>query len=423
MNRKNKNKMLPFSSAELENIAKEFGTPFFLYDERIINNNVRDLLNAFSWNEGFKEYFAIKATPNPYILKLLAKQNLGMDCSSYPELYLSVKSGVTGSDIMLTSNNAPLSEYRFAFENGAILNLDDPSHLDLILSSLGRPANICFRYNPGCLKQGNDIIGNPVDSKFGMTRKQIIESCRAARDKGIENIGIHTMVASNELDPGYFVETAEILFDLVLQIYKELNIKISFVNLGGGLGIPYHPEQKKLDVAKVGSGIKKVYNKMLVKNNLHPVELFMECGRFITGPGGYLVTRVRNLKETYKKYAGLDCSVSDLLRTAMYGAYHHVTVAGKENMPDNTQYDLTGSLCENNDKLAVDRFLPVLEVNDLIVIHDTGAHGHSMGYNYNGKLRSKELLLREDGSVIQIRREETINDLFATIDFDKLERF
>ncbi|MDY6911014.1 MAG: diaminopimelate decarboxylase [Chloroflexota bacterium] len=416
-------KKLPFSKDQLERIVERYPTPFHIYDETAIRENARAFKKAFFWNEGFKEYCAVKAAPNPYLIKLLKAEGFGADCSSLPELLLAEKVGIAGEEIMFTSNDTPADEYRKAKELGAIINLDDITHITFLEKHVGLPEFICLRYNPGPLKEGNAIIGHPEEAKYGFTREQLFEGYRILRDKGIKRFGLHTMVASNELDPHYFVETAEILFRLAVEIAQDLRIRFEFVNIGGGIGIPYKPEQQAVDLNLVSNGIRELYQSIITANGLAPVKLFTESGRAITGPYGYLVTRVRHIKQTYKNYAGLDACMANLMRPAFYGAYHHITVMGKEKAPHDVLYDVTGSLCENNDKFAIDRHLPEIEPGDLLVFHDTGAHGHAMGFNYNGKLRSAELLLREDGEVIQIRRAETVDDYFATLDFDGLARF
>jgi diaminopimelate decarboxylase len=416
-------KTVPFSKSEIESIIRDTPTPFHIYDEKAIIANARALKAAFAWNAGFREYFAVKATPNPYLMKLLAAEGFGADCSSGPELTLAASVGVVGEGIMFTSNDTPADEYRKAMELGAIMNLDDITHIDYVEATVGLPELICYRYNPGALKEGNAIIGHPEDAKYGFTREQLIEGYRIARDRGVKRFGIHTMVASNELNGSYFVETASLLFDLIVEISKALGIRFEFANIGGGIGIPYRPEESPVDLTEVSQGIEACYNSVIKANGLAPLNLYMECGRMVTGPYGYLVSTVRHLKSTYKDYVGLDSCMTDLMRPGMYGAYHHVTVLDKEQAPCNHIYDVTGSLCENNDKFAIARELPEIEVGDIVVIHDAGAHGHAMGFNYNGKLRSAELLLREDGSVTQIRRAETEADLFATLDFEGLKSF
>ncbi len=416
-------KQVPFTRDQLDQIVAKHPTPFHIYDEKAIRENARLLERSFAWNEGFKEFFAVKATPNPYLMKILKAEGFGADCSSLPELLLAEKTGITGEEIMFSSNDTPAEEFVKAKELGGIINLDDITHLPFLEEHAGLPELICMRYNPGPLKQGNFIIGKPEEAKYGFTRQQLFEGYRLARDKGVKRFGLHTMVASNELDAGYFVETAEILFNLVVEISRELGIRFEFVNIGGGIGIPYKPDQKPVDLNLLSRGVKDRYEKIIVANGLAPLKLFMECGRVITGPYGYLVSRVRHIKKTYKNFAGLDATMANLMRPAMYGAYHHITVMGKENAPHNIKYDVTGSLCENIDKFAIDRALPELEPGDLLVIHDAGAHGYAMGFNYNGKLRSAELLLRENGEVVQIRRAETVDDYFATLDFDGLAKF
>jgi len=416
-------KKIPFSKEQLEKIIEKHPTPFHIYDEKGIRENARRFKKAFEWNEGFKEYYAIKAAPNPYLMKILKEEGFGIDCSSEAELELAKRVGLSGDEIMLTSNDTPESEFRKAKEMGAIINLDDISHIEYLEKNVGLPETICMRYNPGDLKEGNLIIGHPEEAKYGFTHEQIIEGYRILKSKGVKNFGVHTMVASNELDPDYFIETAELLFNLIAEVHEKAGVEISFANLGGGIGIPYEPNQEPVDMEYVSAGIKKVYEEKITGNGLKPLKLFFESGRAITGPYGYLVTQVLHLKETYKRFAGLDASMVDLMRPGMYGAYHHITVAGKENEPEIEKYDVTGSLCENNDKFAIDRMLPELEPGDIVVIHDTGAHGHAMGFNYNGKLRSAELLLRENGEVVQIRRRQTIEDYFATLEFEGVKDF
>ena len=417
------NKSLPFGKEKLEEIINQYPTPFHIYDEKGIRDYARRFNKAFSWNEGFKEYYAIKAAPNPYLMKILKQENFGIDCSSMAELELADKIGLKGEQIMFTSNDTPDYEYKKAFELGAIINLDDISHIDFLERNVGLPELLCFRYNPGTLKEGNFIIGHPEESKYGLTRNQMFEAYRLAKAKGVKRFGIHTMVASNELDPEYFVETAEILFSLIVEISKELGIHIEFANLGGGIGIPYRPGQKEVDIELMSAGIRAKYDDYITTNGLAPLRIYFESGRVITGPYGFLVSKVLHLKDTYKKFAGLDACMVNLMRPAMYGAYHHITIIGKENGLPLIKYDVTGSLCENNDKFAIDRELPEMEPGDIVVIHDAGAHGHAMGFNYNGKLKSAELLLRENGEVVQIRRAETISDYFATLDFGGLKHF
>lgn len=415
-------KILPFSKQQLEKIIDQYGSPIHIYDEEAIRKNARKLIEAFSWAPEFKEYFAVKATPNPFILKLLREEGFGADCSSLAELILAEKARIFDENIMFTSNNTPANEYEKAKELGAIINLDDITHIDYLEKNIGMPKIISFRYNPGRLRDGgNSIIGKPAEAKYGLTKSQIFEAYQIAREKGVERFGIHTMIISNELDAKYFIETATMMFKLVGEIYDKLGIKIEFVNLGGGIGIPYRPDQEPVSLEAVGKGIKNEYDKLIVDKGLDPLKIALESGRMILGPYGYLVTKVLHKKEIYKNYVGLDACMANLMRPALYGAYHHITVMGKEDWPYDYIYDVTGGLCENNDKFAVDRALPSMDIGDIVVIHDTGAHGHAMGFNYNGKLRSAELLLKKDGSVEMIRRAETLEDLFATLDFSGLE--
>jgi diaminopimelate decarboxylase len=416
-------KNLPFSKEQLESIIENHPTPFHIYDEKAMIENARNFNKAFSWNEGFKEYYAIKAAPNPYLMKILRAEGFGIDCSSVAELELAKRIGMSGNEIMLTSNDTPAYEFQLAKDLGAIINLDDISHIHFVDKHVGLPDTICMRYNPGSLKEGNVIIGHPEEAKYGFTREQIIEGYKILKEKGVKHFGIHTMVASNELEPAYFVETAELLFNLIVEVYEKTGVKIEFANMGGGIGIPYKPGEKPVDMESVSAGVKKHYDNILVKAGLAPLKIFFESGRAITGPYGYLVTKVRHIKKTYKTYAGLDACMTNLMRPALYGAYHHITVMGKENDEANVKYDVTGSLCENNDKFAIDRMLPEIDPDDIVVIHDTGAHGHSMGFNYNGKLKSAELLLRENGDVVEIRRAETLDDYFATLDFEGVKDF
>ncbi|NQU87230.1 MAG: diaminopimelate decarboxylase [Mariniphaga sp.] len=418
-----KRKKLPFSKEQINIITENYPTPFHIYEEKGMVEYAEKFNNAFSWNQGFKEYYAIKAAPNPYLMKILRNLDFGIDCSSLTELVFAEKMGMSGAEIMFTSNDTTAAEFQKAIELGAIINLDDISHIDFLEKQAGLPELVCFRYNPGALKDGNIIIGNPEDSKYGFTREQLFDGYKILKEKGVKRFGIHTMVASNELDPDYFVETAEIIFELIAELSEKLDISFEFANLGGGIGIPYKSEHKQVDLEYMSKGIKNLYNKIITGNGLKPLKLFFESGRAITGPFGYLVSTVLHIKETYKKYIGLDASMHNLMRPALYGAYHHITVLGKEGKDCNQLYDVTGSLCENNDKFAINRLLPETKPGDLVVIHDAGAHGHSMGFNYNGKLRSAELLLRKNGEVVQIRRAETIEDHFATLDFNALPDF
>jgi len=416
-------KQIPFSKSQLEKIVEQYPTPFHIYDEKGIREYARKFTKAFSWNPGFKEYYAIKSAPNPYLMKIMREEGFGIDCSSYAELMIAEKLGMSGDEIMFTSNDTPVYEYKKAIELGAIINLDDISHIEYLEKNVGLPSLVCFRYNPGALKEGNTIIGHPEEAKYGFTREQLFEGYQMLIDKGVKRFGLHTMVASNELDAAYFVETAELLFELIVELDQRLGIKIEFANLGGGIGIPYRPSDQPVDLDFMSRGIKKLYQEKIEANGLAPLRVYFESGRAMTGPFGYLVSTVLHIKKTYKQYAGLDSSMANLMRPALYGSYHHITVMGKEYEPLDQVYDVTGSLCENNDKFAINRHLPVMEAGDLVVIHDTGAHGHAMGFNYNGKLRSAELLLRENGEVVQIRRAETLNDYFATLNFGGLDDF
>jgi len=416
-------KKCPLGREQLEELTRIFPTPFHLYDEAAIRANARALKAAFAWNPGFLEYFAVKATPNPYLMKILKAEGFGADCSSLPELMLAESVGIPGEAIIFTSNDTPAGEYVKAKALGALINLDDITHIEFLEQCAGLPGLVCLRYNPGPLKGGNAIIGHPEEAKYGFTRQQLFDGYRMLRDKGVTRFGLHAMVASNELDAGYFIETAHLLFDLVGELSSELSIRFELVNIGGGIGIPYRPEEDPVDLSAVGEGIRRLYEEKIEKTGLGPLKVRLECGRMITGPYGWLVSRVLHRKSTYKHYVGLDACMANLMRPAMYGAYHHITVPGKENLPHGFICDVTGSLCENNDKFAINRALPPVEIGDLVVIHDAGAHGHSMGFNYNGKLRSAELLLRESGEVVQIRRAETIEDYFATLDFAGLNLF
>lgn len=414
----NKDKSLPFNKTQIEEIIKKYPTPFHIYDEKGIRENARKFYKAFSWTGDFKNYFAVKALPNPYILKILKSKGMGVDCSSLAELVMAEKVGFIGEEIMFTSNETPAKEYIKAFELDAIINLDDISHIGFLEKALGKlPQLLCFRYNPGPTREGNRFIGNPADAKYGLTKEQLLKAYKIAKGKGVKRFGLHTMVVSNELDPKQIIQTAKMLFELVKEIYEELGIKIGFINMGGGIGIPYKPGQDPMDLDYVSENINTLYQKIIEKNHLSPLKVIFECGRMVTGPFGFLVTTVLHKKEIYKNYIGVDSCMANLMRPALYGAYHHETVLGKEDAPLSQTYDVVGSLCENNDKFAIDRKLPKIDIGDIIVIHDTGAHGYAMGFNYNGKLRSSELLLKPDGSVEQIRRAETLDDYFATLDF------
>ncbi len=408
-------KAFPLDKVKLEEIIARYPTPFHLYDEGMIRENARRLLKAFSWVDCFSNYYAVKACPNPVILNILKEEGFGVDCSSLPELIIASKVGFEGSKVVFTSNDTPAEEFAMAYKMGALINLDDIKHVELLENSAGIPELISFRYNPGDVRTGNLLIGIPQEAKYGVTRDQIIEAYLLMKNKGVKRFGLHTMIASNELDNNYFIETARMMFDLAVRINQEAGINIEIINLGGGMGIPYKPDDKALDLELISAEIKKLYDEIIRKKGLHPVRLVFECGRLITGPAGWLVSKVRHVTEKYKNYVGLDASMADLMRPAIYGAYHHISVVGKESRPNTEIYDVTGSLCENNDKFAIDRHLPYVDTGDLMVIHDTGAHGYSMGFNYNGKLRSAELLLRDDGSIKMIRRAETIEDYLSTL--------
>lgn len=422
-------KTVPFTLEQIQEMVKTYPTPFHIYDEQAIRENARRLTNAFRWAPEFQEYFAVKATPNPYLLKVLREEGFGGDCSSLAELILCEKAGITGDKIMFTSNETPIEEYQKAKALGAVFNLDDITHIEYIDKQIGLPDTISFRYNPGPLREGNDIIGKPEEAKYGLTRTQLFDAYRIAKEKGVQQFGLHTMIVSNELSKEYLVETARMMFALVDEISREVGISFSFVNLGGGIGVPYRPEEEPVDLEALGAEIHALYDEMIVSKDLAPLKICMECGRMVTGPYGYLVTKAIHRKDTYKHYIGVDASMANLMRPGMYGAYHHCTVLGKETAPATHVYDIVGSLCENCDKFAIDRTLPEIAVEaesadgtggDYLVIHDAGAHGHAMGFNYNGKLRSAELLLKPDGTVQCIRRAETLEDLFATLDFDHL---
>lgn len=407
---------LPFDREKIERTETRFKTPFYIYDENAITARIKKIQQAFSWNEGYKEYFAVKATPNPEILKLLHSLGCGIDCASDTELMLGERLGITGEEIMFTSNDTPDSSYDYANSLSAIVNLDDCSHLEYFEKSGSIPHTVCFRYNPGTdFIVQNDIMGELQNSKFGMRGDQLIYSVKRMKELGAKKFGVHAMLASCALNEDYYPTLARELFSLALKIREETGVELSFVNLSGGAGIPYLPEEDEIDIIKIGAGVKAVYDELISANGMK-LSVFTEMGRYVTGPFGYLVTKVRRLKSTYKNYAGVDATACNLMRPAIYGAYHHITVLGKENDEKTGIYDVTGSLCENNDKFAVDRPLPKLSVGDFLVIHDAGAHGYSMGYNYNGFLRCAELLLEKGGNVKLIRRAETAEDYFATFD-------
>ena len=425
-------KYFPFDRDSLEKVAQQYPTPFYVYDEKGIVDNVRRIKAAFSVFPNYRQYFAVKALPNPYILKILAAEGFGADCSSYPELLLAGMVGIKGEDAMFTSNNTPINEYKAAKRFGAVINLDDFSHIEFLEKTVGLPELVSLRYNPGPLKEGNAIIGKPEEAKFGFTREQIITGFIRLKEKGVRRFALHAMVASNELSIPYHVETARMLFELAVEVKGKTGVRLEFVNLGGGMGIPYRPEEEAVDYQVLTAGIQKAYNEIVKPAGLDPMGIRTEWGRIVTGPYGWLVASARHKKEIYRNYIGLDTSMADLMRPALYGAYHHITIPGKENSPLSETYDIVGSLCENNDKFAVQRKLPKIETaaedpggakGDFVVIHDAGAHARAMGFNYNGKLRCGELLLRQDGSILQIRRHETLDDYFATLDIQGLDDF
>ncbi|WP_346663457.1 diaminopimelate decarboxylase [uncultured Merdimonas sp.] len=403
---------------QLDRIIQTYPTPFHLYDERGIRKNMKALNDAFSWNPGFREYFAVKATPNPFLIRILREYGCGCDCSSMTELMLSDAIGAKGEDIMFSSNDTPAEEFVYADQMGAIINLDDFTHIDYLEKAIGHiPKTISCRYNPGGLfKISNDIMDNPGDAKYGMTTEQLFEAFRILKSKGAEEFGIHAFLASNTVTNDYYPMLAKILFEVAVKLQKETGAHIRFINLSGGIGIPYTPDQEPNDIRAIGDGVRRVYEEVLTPAGMGDVSIYTELGRFMMGPYGCLVTKAIHQKHTYKEYIGVDACAVHLMRPAMYGAYHHITVAGKEDCLCDHKYDIVGSLCENNDKFAIDRMLPEIQTGDLLIIHDTGAHGFSMGYNYNGKLKSAELLLKEDGSVQMIRRAETPADYFATFD-------
>lgn len=423
MNNNSKSLNLPFSLEQIKEIAASHPTPFYLYTEGEMIANTARLVNAFSWNPGFKEYFAVKATPNPFIMKLLHDHGLGMDASSLAELELCSLIGISGEDVMFTSNNTPSHEYSRAAELGAIINLDDISHIDYLARHVGTPRLLSFRLNPGDALGGSEIIGHPKEAKFGFTIEQLFEGYKIARQMGVKRFGLHTMPISNQLDISYFPKTVRILLEIAIKLKNELGIALEFINMGGGLGIPYKPGEQEIDIHALSKDIKACYEETLRGSDLTAPKLFMECGRYITGPYGYLITTAVHTKDTFRRYIGVDATMANLMRPGMYDAYHHVTVLGKESRENTELYDIVGSLCENNDKFAKQRHLPTIDIGDILVIHDAGAHGHSMGFNYNGKLRSSELLLRRDGSVLEIRRKESLRDLFSTIDLTELKGF
>lgn len=415
----------PFVTKEkVEEIVKKYPTPFHLYDERGIRENVKALKEAFAWNKGYKEYFAVKATPNPFLIRILREYGCGCDCSSMTELMLSDAIGIRGEDIMFSSNNTPAEEFIYADKVGAIINLDDITHIEFLEKTIGHiPETISCRYNPGgVFKISNSIMDNPGDAKYGFTTEQLFEGYRMLMAKGAKKFGLHAFLASNTVTNEYYPTLAKDMFELAVRLKKETGADIRFINLSGGIGVPYEPDQKPNDIYAIGEGVRKVFEEVLVPVGMGDVAIYTELGRFMMAPYGCLVTKAIHEKHTHKEYVGVDACAVHLMRPAMYGAYHHITVLGKENAPCDHKYDITGSLCENNDKFAIDRMLPAIEKGDYLVLHDTGAHGFSMGYNYNGKLKSAEILLKENGEFELIRRAETPKDYFATFDcFDILK--
>lgn len=408
---------VPFVTKEqLDEIVKKYPTPFHLYDEKGIRETARGLYKAFSWNKGFKEYFAVKATPNPTILKILKEEGCGTDCSSKTELMMSERCGFSGDEIMFSSNDTPAEEFIMAKELGATINLDDITHIEFLKETAGIPEKISCRYNPGgVFALGTDIMDNPGDAKYGMTTEQIFEAFKILKELGVKEFGIHAFLASNTVTNEYYPTLAKQLFELAVELKEKTGVHIGFINLSGGIGVPYLPDQEGNDIAVIGEGVHKVFDEVLVPAGMGDVSIYTELGRYMLAPNGHLVTKAIHEKHTYKEYIGVDACAVNLMRPAMYGAYHHITVMGKENEPADYVYDVTGSLCENNDKFAIDRKLPKIDMGDLLVIHDTGAHGFAMGYNYNGKLKSAEILLKEDGTTEMIRRAETPEDYFATL--------
>jgi diaminopimelate decarboxylase len=431
-------KYFPLDKNALEKLTQKFPTPFYIYDEKAIIENVRRIKSAFSVFPGYKNHFAVKALPNPYILKILAAEGFGADCSSYPELLLAEIAGIRGEDVMFTSNETPANEYKIAIQMGAVINLDDYSHIEFLEKTAGLPELISMRYNPGPLKEGNAIIGKPEEAKYGFTREQLIQGYSLLQKKGVKRFALHTMVASNELSIPYHIETARLLFELAVEILNKTGVRLEFINLGGGVGIPYLPEQEEVNYNVLVEGIKKIYNEILVPagfkkpgegSDSDGLKIRTEWGRVVTGCYGWLVARAIHKKEIYRNYIALDACMADLMRPALYDVYHHITIPGKEKTPLTETCDVVGSLCENNDKFAIQRKLPKIETaaengtGDFVVIHDAGAHGRAMGFNYNGKLRCGELLLRCDGSIVQIRRPETTEDYFATLDLKSVNGF
>ncbi len=400
----------------IEEITKTYPTPFHIYDEKGIRENARALNRAFAWNKGFKEYFAVKATPTPAILRILKEEGCGTDCSSLAELMMSEKVGIVGDGIMFSSNDTPKEEFIYAAKLGAIINLDDITHIDFLNDACGIPETVCCRYNPGgSFSISTHVMDEPGDAKYGMTKEQLFEAYKRLKELGAKHFGLHSFLASNTVSNEYYPTLAGILFDVAVELKEKTGIELDFIDLSGGVGVAYKPDQTPNDIAVIGAGVKEQFDKLLVPAGLGHIKIFTELGRFMLAPYGHLITRAIHEKHIYKEYIGTDACAANLMRPAMYGAYHHITVLGKENEPADHLYDVTGSLCENNDKFAIDRMLPKIDMGDYLAIHDTGAHGFAMGYNYNGRLRSAELLLKEDGTVKQIRRAETVDDYFATL--------
>ena len=408
---------LPFGTALVEQIAADDPTPFYVYHEDGIRQRVRELYAAFAWNEGFKQYFAIKAAPNPHLVALLEEEGCGADCSSPAELILCERIGLVGEAIMFTSNNTTICEFAKAADVGAVINLDSPGLLDKLQELPTLPPIISFRYNPGAELRGNVILGEPQESKFGCSKAQLLEGYRRCQELGIPRFGLHAMVVSYELNVASLLDTAEMLFELAVLIQQDTGVRVEFINLGGGIGVPYRPGEQEVDLQELGAGVERLYESLLVPTGLGNVQIMMENGRAITGPFGYLVTRVTNTKTSHKNYVGVDACMSNLMRPGMYGAYHYLSILGKENSPAAGPVDVVGSLCENNDKFAIDRALPEVEEGDIVIVHDAGAHGHAMGFQYNGRLRSAEFLFNDAGEVRKIRRAETLDDYFATVEF------
>ncbi len=407
----------PFDAQLIERLVADYPTPFYVYHEDGIRQRVRELYKAFAWNPGFQQFFAIKATPNPHVVSILQEEGCGADCSSVAELVLCEKIGLSGESVMFTSNNTTVSEFAIAAKVGAVINLDSPQLLDKLQQLPTLPAVVSFRYNPGEERSGNVIIGDPQESKFGCNKEQILEGYQRCKALGFERFGLHAMVVSNELEIASLLDTAEMLFELARLVQEKTGIPVEFINLGGGIGVPYRPGEKEVNLQEFGAGVQKLYQSILVDAGLTNVRIMMENGRAMTGPFGYLVTRVINTKKSYKNYVGVDACMSNLMRPGMYGAYHHLSVLGKEDKTTNTPVDVVGSLCENNDKFAIDRKLPAIEEGDYVIVHDAGAHGHAMGFQYNGRLRSAEFLFNDAGDFRQIRRAETLEDYFSTVDF------